>query len=153
VLVTALFLAVMSCVSGNFNLGVFAQLILMLTVLTFYMNPEDVFYVWIFNLGPARFLAAKIRTAAIFSCLLCLPVIAAVGASFPGNALTLLAFQSLGLLYLAAVILAKYASFPGQISLPLFVLLAVSVTFPPLLPALLPFLWIKSVTRLKNILA
>jgi hypothetical protein len=148
----AFFLAVMAGIAGNFNLGVFAQLLVMLVVFSYFLNPEKEFYVWIFSLTPGQFLAAKFRTAVFFSFLLCLPVIVIAGLFFPDQLLLMLGLQALSILYLAMVILAKYASFPGEISLPFLLIMVFSVTFPPLLVFIIPYLWFKSVNRLKTIL-
>jgi hypothetical protein len=53
---------------------------------------------------------------------------------------------------LTTIILAKYAAFPHQVNLPQFVILAVSVWFPPLLIAVIPFFYRQSVKRLNEIL-
>ena len=101
---------------------------------------------------PVRFLGGKLLTAILYSALLSFPPLLVSGMFYPGNLLILLGFFGLGYVYLSALILAKYASFPGQISLPVMILLAFSLTFPPLLGAILPFLWIKSVRHLSPIL-
>jgi hypothetical protein len=150
--IIAYFLAIMSLTADNFNLGIFSMLLVYLVSISFYFNPESVFYVWIYNLTPPKFLWNKINTALLFSLALSLPVTLALIIFFPDEFLLIIGLQALSSIYLATVILAKYSSFPDQINLPQFIILALSVWFPPLLVAVIPFFYWKSVNRLKEIL-
>ena len=148
----AYFLTIMSITADNFNLGIFSMLLVYLVSISFYFNPESVFYVWIYNLTPPKFLWNKIKTALLFSLALSLPVTLALIIFFPEDFLLIIGFQVLSSIYLVTVILAKYSSFPDQINLPQFIILALSVWFPPILLAVIPFFYWKSVNRLKDIL-
>jgi len=152
VFILAYFLAVMAIVTGNFNLGIAALILVFLVCYTFYLNPEHEFFVWIFNQSPARFLSAKIKTALIYSSFLSVPVSLLLIIAYPDKLPVVAIFQALGYVFLTTVILAKYASFPHQIALPQFVILAVSAWFPPLLVAAIPFFYLRSVNRLKELL-
>ena len=143
----------MAVLSGNFNLGIFALILILFICMTYYTDPENEFFVWIFSMTPKGFLFHKIKIALLFSTLLSLPVTIVLSIFFPGNIIAVIGFQCLGYLYLIAVILAKYSVYPVKINLPQFVLLAVSIPFPPLLLVLLPFFYLKSVTRLNDLLA
>lgn len=152
-IILAYFLAIMSVAAENFNLGIASLILVFLVCMSYYLNPENEFYVWIFNSHPGRFLFIKIKTAIIYSTLLTLPVIIAEVIYFSDKGLIIAAFQALGYLYLTTVILAKYSAYPHQVNLPQIIILAVSAWFPPLLLAVVPFFYRKSVSRLKNILA
>jgi len=148
----AYFLVIMAVYAGNFNLGIAALILVFLTCITFYFNPENEFFVWIFNRSPGKFLFGKIAIALLYSTCLSLPVAIGLSVFFPGQFLIIAGFQALGYIYLSTIILAKYSSFPHQISLPQFIILALSVWFPPLLLAVIPFFYRQSVKRLKPIL-
>jgi len=149
----AYFLTFMAVSVGNFNLGIFALILVFLICFTFYTNPENEFYVWIFSLSPQRFLFQKIKIAILFATMLILPVIASLSLIFPENTSTVFAFLGLGYFYLLTVILAKYSAFPDRMNLPLGFLLAFSLWFPPLLLGVIPYFYLQAVKRLKEILA
>lgn len=149
----AYFLTFMAVSVGNFNLGIFALILVFLICFTFYTNPENEFYVWIFSLSPQHFLFQKMKIAILFATLLILPVVASLSLIFPENAYTVFAFLGLGYLFLLTVILAKYSAFPDRMNLPQGFLLAFSLWFPPLLLGIIPYFYLQSVKKLKEILA
>jgi hypothetical protein len=55
-------------------------------------------------------------------------------------------------LFLWTVILAKYSAYPGEMNLPEGMIIAISIYFPPLLLAIIPFFYTKSIRKLKYIL-
>ena len=71
---------------------------------------------------------------------------------FQTNIKAVFGFQALGYCYLLTVILAKYSAYPKKINLPQGILLALSLAMPPLLLVLVPFFYIQSKNRLKEIL-
>jgi len=148
----AYFITVMAVIAGNFNLGIFTLILILFVCMTYYAEMENEFYVWIFSLSPNRFLIHKIQTAILFSTLLCLPVFTGLSVFFPGNIGVLAGFQCLGYLYLITVVLAKYADFPNKINLPQVLVIAFSISFPPLLIGVIPFFYLKSVQKLNEIL-
>ncbi|MDX9905127.1 MAG: hypothetical protein RBS55_00925 [Bacteroidales bacterium] len=153
VIVLAWFLAVMAVISGNFNLGIASLIMVFLVCYSYYLNPENEFYVWIFNSRPGIFLFGKIKTALLYATFLTLPVSLVLSFFYSDKILIIAAFQLLGYIYLAAVILAKYSSYPHPMNLPQFILLVISAWFPPLLLAIIPFFCRKSSIRLKTILS
>jgi hypothetical protein len=148
----AVFLAVMAIVSGNVNLGIGAVMLMFLICITFYFNPEEVYYIWIFHFSPVKFLLHKTGTAMLYCTFLSLPVSITLAAFFPENAMALAGFQALGYIYLVAVILAKYSAYPHQINIPQIVILGLTLWLPPLLLAVIPFFFFRSVKQLKPIL-
>jgi hypothetical protein len=147
--ILAYFLAFMSAYADNFNLGIFALLLIFLVSITFYLNPENEFYVWIFNLSPGRFMIRKISTALLYATLLALPVSIAMMVFFPDKIPVIAVFQALGYIYLATVIVLKYSAFPDQVNLPQMIILALTIWFPPALIVVAPYFYLKSVKRLK----
>ncbi len=145
-------LSVIAVVVDNFNLGVFALLLIFFTIFCYYLKPENEYFVWSYSLSPARFLIEKIRTAALFSFYLCAPILLVLSISYVENIGILLLFAILGCLYLAAVILAKYAAYPGEISLAQAAVLGLCLAFPPLLVAVIPFFAHQSAGKLKEFL-
>lgn len=148
----AYFLTFMAVSVGNFNLGIFALILIFLICFTFYTNPENEFYVWIFSLSPQRFLFQKMKIAILFTTTLILPVVASLSLVFPENTSTVFAFLGMGYLFLLTVILAKYSAFPKRMNLPQGFLLAFSLWFPPLLLGVIPYFYLQSVKKLKEIL-
>jgi hypothetical protein len=152
ILLIAYFIATMSIMYQNFNLGIFSLLLIYLVCLSFYNNPENEFYVWVHKLNVTSFLIDKITTAIIFSTLLSLPITIALLFFFTTNSNIIIGFQALGYCYLLTIILAKYAAYPQKINLPQGILLAVSLTMPPLLLIVAPYFYIQSNKKLKAIL-
>ncbi len=146
------FFAFMAITFGNFNLGIFSLILAFLIFLSFYGNPEDGFFVWIFSLTPRQFLVGKIRTALFYSTMLCLPNALALIAFFHSNILLIIGLQVLCYLYLVTIILAKYSVFPNQMNLPQLIILIISIGFPPLLLVVIPFFYSKSINRLNAFL-
>jgi hypothetical protein len=136
----------------NFNLGIFALILSCFTTLSFYAEPEEDYFVWIFSKTPKSFLFSKIKIALLSLTLLCLPIWISLGIAFTENLRVLFIFQGLGYLYLVTVLLAKYSAFPRKISVPQGFLLAFGVWLPPLLILIIPFFYKKSIQQLNNIL-
>ena len=145
-------LTIISCIYLNFNLGIFSLILIFLLCLSFYTEPENEFYVWVHHLKVKKFLLDKITTAFIFSSIISFPIIISLLVFFSTNSKVIFGFQALGYCYLLTVILAKYSTFPRKINLPQGVLLAMSIAMPLLLLVVIPFFYIQSNRRLKEIL-
>lgn len=137
---------------GNFNLGIFALTLTCFTTFSFYAEPEEDYFVWIFSKTPQSFLFSKIKIALFYLTLLCLPIWISLGIAFTENWRVLFIFQGLGYLYLITVLLAKYSAFPRKVSVPQGFLLAFGVWLPPLLILIIPFFYKKSIQQLNSIL-
>lgn len=137
----AAFLIFMAISVGNFNLGIFAILLAFFCCISFYFEPETQYFVWIFAQSPKVFLFQKIKTALLFSTFSTLPLSLALLFFFPSQMLIIVATQCLGYLYLIAVLLAKYAAFPRQISLPQAIILVFGIWLPPLILAVIPYFY------------
>lgn len=148
----AYYLTAVSVIYQNFNLGIFSLILVFLVCFSFYKEPENIFYVWIYKLKANAFLFDKIKTAIIFSTLISLPVTITLLFFFPTNIIAIISFQAFSYCYLSAVILAKYTAYPEKMSLPGGILLGLSLIMPPMLLALIPYFYFQSHRRLKEIL-
>ena len=145
-------LAAIAVYINNFNLGVFSMLFLFAVVLNYYAKPEDDYYVWSYKLTPKQFLFNKMKTALLYSSLLSFPVVLILGVAFFDNILYVLLFLLAGYAFLIAVVTAKYTVYPNEISLTQGFLIVMSLFFPPLLIAVIPYFFGQSVNRLKHYL-
>lgn len=145
------FLAFMGIYHDNFNLGVSTLAFLFLLAISFYPNPENQYYIWIFNRSPVRFLIQKMKTAALYSTFLHLPVTVSLVAFYPGESGIIVLVLLLGMLFLMTVILAKYARFPGQINLLDVVILVMAIWFPLTLLVAIPYYYSKSIRNLRQL--
>ena len=149
----AYFLAFMSISVGNFNLGVFALLLVFIVSLSFYSKPENEYYIWSYITTPKGFLFEKIKIGFVYSTILSLPILIALGIFFSSEITTLLIFQLLGYIYLTTIILAKYSAYPSEMNLPQGILIGISLLFPPILIGVIPYFYFQSTKKLNNILA
>jgi hypothetical protein len=137
---------------GNFNLGVFALLLVFLTTLSYYAKPENEYYVWIYKLSPRQFLVRKMWVAITFSSVLALPIALLLFVFFPHHYGILLLAVLLGWAFLVSMIVGKYAAYPDELSITQGIFLAFCLWFPPLLIVLIPYLFRKSENRLSTLL-
>ncbi|HEX7755534.1 MAG TPA: hypothetical protein VF421_09330 [Niabella sp.] len=137
---------------NNFNLGLvtFAALLLLLT--SFYSQPEQLFYLWNDTRSPKAFLIGKIQTGMLHSSFLSLLPLLALLIVFPQKWWLLLAIQLLAYFYSALLILIKYTSYPGEISLVQLLTFSACIGFPPLLPGVIPFYYSRAVNNLSHYL-
>ena len=144
----------LTCISltvGNIALGIFSLIASFLLCLSFYGETEPMYYVWIYSLNPKQFLLQKIKTALLQSSLLCLPI--AIALLFhPDSAYIVAGVLVLGYLYMVNMVVAKYSSFPYKVGLLQGILSAVGMALPPLLLAVIPYFYFKSINRLNTIL-
>jgi hypothetical protein len=148
----AYFLVAMAVVYNNFNLGLFALILIYLIVISFYYKPEDPYYVWNYSLTSPRFLIMKIQTSILYSSFIVAPVLIALFLVFPAEYQMTVLLLLLGKAFLATSIFAKYASYPNETQLPYTVLLVLSAVFPLLLLVLIPFLYWKATQHLNDYL-
>ncbi|KOY86454.1 hypothetical protein AD998_10130 [bacterium 336/3] len=145
-------LLVAGILSKNVNLAVFAIIIVFLVSLTFYMNTEDKFYVWIYSLSSKKFLFKKIGVALFYTTCILLPIFISLIIFFPKEWWMIGIFMVWGYLLLLAVILMKYSVFPEKVMLKESFLFALNFQVPPLLLILIPYWYIQSLKKLDKIL-
>jgi len=148
----AYLLTCIAIVVNNFNLGIFSMLLLFAIMLSFYTKPEDEYYVWSHRLSATQFLLHKIKVAASYAIILIIPVVVALGIFFYHKLDMIFMFLLCGYAFLVCIIVAKYAAYPGEISLMQGFLIAAGLYFPPVLMLLIPYFFSRSVTRLKPLL-
>ena len=138
--------------ANNFNLGLFAVLLVLLIIASYYANPEHEYFVWSYNLTARQFLEEKIKTALLYSSYLGLPIFIALGIFFFDRIQITLLFILFYYVYLIAIITAKYSAYPAEINLPQFLLVVSGFIFPPALIIIIPYFFNRSLTSLKHIL-
>lgn len=148
-LIGACFIEFIALSVNNFNLGIFVMAIVFLIVLTFYTKPENEIFVWNFVVSPAQFLLSKIKIALIFSSLLSLPFVATLITFYPEKYPIILATWLIGFMLIITIILAKYAAYPSEMNLPEGIVIALGLSFPPLLLLFAPYFYLKAIQKLK----
>jgi hypothetical protein len=136
----------------NLNLGIFALLLVFLVSVTYYVKPENEYFVWSYSTTPHKFLLEKLLTATKYSFFSATPICIGLIAFYPGEAGFILLFLLIGLSFLWTIILAKYSAYPNEMNLPEVILIAICMYFPPGLLAVIPFFYTKSVTKLNTLL-
>jgi hypothetical protein len=136
----------------NFNLGIFAMLFVFAFAMSYFNKPENEYFVWIYSLNARRFLLEKIKTAILYSTVLALPVAVILAIYYPQNFATVLTFLLIGWSFLTFMVVSKYASYPDEMNITQGVFLALSISFPPMLVALIPYLFNQSEKRLSSLL-
>lgn len=147
-----LFLLYQAVAVGNAELGLFVVLLVFLIAMSYYQPPEQIYWVWIYRMGPAAFLRHKLYTGLQQVSLLALVPVLVILFAFPGYWAWLLLVLGSGYLYLTLIIISKYAAFPAAIPVPQAILIMLCVWFPPALLVILPFFYRKARRALKPIL-
>ena len=137
---------------GNFNLGVFAMLLVGMVCFSYYSKMENEYFVWNFNLSPKEFLMLKVKICFTFFTLLSLPILIILSVSFLNEIEILIIFFLLCYTYLATIIFAKYSDFPNEINISQGILIAMSFMFPPMLFIIIPYFYSKSIKKLNTVL-
>ena len=148
----AYFLTFMSISVDNFNLGIFSLILTLLSCLNYYTNSEDAFYVWVFSLTPKEFISYKLKNIIQYSTFLCLPIIIILSLFFFPKMEIILGFLFLGYLFIFTTMLAKYSVFPEKLNIRFGIVFALTLWLPPLLLLIIPYLYIQSTKKLKEIL-
>lgn len=151
--IIAYFLSIIAVVVDNFNLGIFSLMLVYLSVLTYYFKPENKYYVWSYALTPIQFLGEKIKTSLLYASLLCSPIALLLGFYYFNSITIILLFMLLGYLYLITIILAKYSAYPEEINLTQAIPIGISLVFPVILIAIIPFLIDLAIKQTKDILS
>lgn len=137
---------------GNLNLGIFAFLLIFIVALSYYYKPEQEYYVWIYAETPKVFLKNKVFNASKNATLASAPIIISLLLFYPSEFELILFFFLIALFFLWTVILAKYSAYPDEMNIPEGIIIAFCLFFPPLLLAIIPFYYSKSIKKLKYLL-
>jgi hypothetical protein len=141
-------LAIIAIVEDNFNLGAFSLGLIFLTILGYYLKPENEYFVWSYSLTPAKFLIEKIKIAFVFSFCLCLPVLILLSIFYFEHIVVLFFLTLLGNLYLTTLILAKYSAYPNEMDIGHAIIMSIGL-FPPMLIVVIPIFANQSMNKLK----
>lgn len=152
-LLMAYILGIIALLVGNVYLGLFSLLLVILNCFFYYTTPEREFYVWISCLMPQSFIWGKAKVAITYTTVLCLPLAALLAAGFPDQMMLIAGLQLLGYVYVILALLSKYANYPNEIIFPEMLGLMISMILPPLLLITLPYFYLRSQRKLKEILA
>jgi hypothetical protein len=163
--------AIIAVIVDNFNWGMFALMLIFLTVSSYYLKPENEYFVWSYSLTPTKFLIEKIKVAYLFTFYLLAPVLillsiynfenldALLQVTYLGkyafifeNIAALLLITIVGFLFLATLILAKYSAYPYEMNLAQAIMLTICIGFPPMLIVVIPFFATQSINKLKRFL-
>jgi len=127
-------LLIPAIMADNASLGVFVMGMYFVLVMPFYTSVENEILVWIHHGSPRKFLRKKIAIACFHMLLLLTPIALTLSLLWPQTRWIVLLILLCGFILLTTIVLAKYAAFPNAINVPEGIVIAVSITFPPLLP-------------------
>jgi hypothetical protein len=136
----------------NFGLAMFSATLLPVMSSSYYSYPENEYFVWSSVLSPKRFLTAKVKIALTQFLGLSLPLYAILAIGFYDQIFVLIGIVLASCLFLVLFVLAKYASFPNELSLPIGFLLALCLAMPPLVLVIGPYLYRKAIQSLNPLL-
>ncbi len=136
----------------NFNLGIFSFFIVFLMSITFYLKPENEFFVWVYSTSPQKFLLHKMKIASFYTMLIAMPIILALSFFYLSQFYVLMIFFSIGFVLLWTIILAKYSVYPKEMNLIEGFLIALSIYMPIILVFVLPYFYFKSIRKLNKFL-
>lgn len=145
-------LTIIAIIVDNLNLGIFSLLLVFLISMSYYTKPENEYFVWVYSYTPKAFLFNKLKLALRNIFILSFPIFLGLLIFYPEEFNVILLFYFLGVVFLWTIILAKYSAYPQEMNLPEGILIAFGIFFPPLLIALIPFFYYKSINKLKVIL-
>ena len=148
----AYFITYKSISAENFNLSIGSLFFVGLICMSYYQKTENDFFVWNSKLTTKSFLIKKIKTSILYFSILSLPIVLVILLFYRDQILLTLELFLLCCIYLATIILAKYAAFPKNIDIPQTVLVLLSFMLPPFLIAVIPWLYIESTKNLNPIL-
>lgn len=146
------FLAFKAYEINNFNLIYASYVSILIIVITYYNDIEDVFFVWIFNMSAKEFLLMKLLTASKYTIMLCIPILLFSVFGFPNKILILCCLVLVLIFAIIFTILLKYSTYPNKIEPSIAKILILGIFFPPFLLISLPILYHNSVNKLKSYL-
>ena len=146
-------LLIIGIVKGNFNLALSSLFLQCFICLSYYNKPDNKYLVWIHKHEPKGFLFHKLKISFRHFSLLNIPVVLTLSIYRPGAYYVLIVSLILCYLYLALMVLAKYAAFPEEINMAQGILLAISIAFPPFALVLIFHFYKKAIHQLTPVLA
>jgi len=138
--------------AGNFNFAAGITGFVFLIMISYYSEVEEAYFVWIHAYTPGRFLQYKIKYALLHGVILASPFVLTCLLIDPGQWYVIALVVIYGLVYLVAVVLARYAAFPHQIDLIQGILLGIAFVLPPVLLYVIFLFYRRSIRSLNQIL-
>lgn len=148
----AIFLSVMAISVNNFNLFGFSILMVILTCISFYQEIENTYFIWLYDKSASRFIANKLKEGFICLSIIYLPIFLVGLIFFEEHMYIMAMILGIGFLYLATMIVGKYARYPKTYQLKDVIMISVSFIFIPLLIILIPYYYKRSIEQLKSML-
>lgn len=136
----------------NFNLGMFSIALVFAIFLSYFSLAEPLTYIRVFACSKSDFLQRKMKTAAFYSIAFALPFAVVLGIFYPAKILFIAALLLLGMLYVWAALLGKYAAYPSALNILQGFALGFSLMFPPLLLLVIPWFYKLSLKNNKILL-
>lgn len=152
VILAAYVVLAIACAVNNYNLGLFSLLLLFVVISGYYTKPENEYYVWIYSKTPKQFLAEKIRQAFLQTAMLTLPAFVVISILYSQEFWILLVAYLIGYIFVMTMIFIKYSSFPMEMSIVSGIIVAFTLSFPPLLLIFAPYFYFKSIEKLERYL-
>lgn len=137
---------------NNSNLALMTLFIPFILAIQFYSNSEPVLYVWVNSCTPKLFLRKKIFISLMYGFLLSVPTFIPLLIIWPEHYLIILAIEMVGLIYIIASLLGKYAFFPSELNVIQGFMLVIGIIFPPFMLIIIPAFYKKAIINLEPIL-
>ena len=137
----------------NFNLGIFSILIIVIAAHYYFLAPENELYVWVHSKTSKQFLAHKIGISILHLTIAVIPNCLALAFFFPEDSAIILLSLIVSYVYLTTFILAKYAAYPNEFSIPQAIIFTLCIAFPPLLLFVIPWFFKQAIFKLNQLLA
>ena len=139
--ILAAILLVIGLKVDNFNLGMFSLALVFFIFLGYFSLAEPLTYIRLFTCSKSEFLQRKMKTAALYSIGFALPYALTLGIFYPAKILFIVLLLLLGVLYVWAALLVKYAAYPSSLNILQGFSLGFSLMFPPLLLLIIPWFY------------
>lgn len=143
---------IFSLLIDNYNLGLFALIVMVFIYFSFYNAREPYEYVWIFNLSAKAFIIQKLKEGAFGLILFVAPALIIIIARDWESSYLPLIILLLAVLNLINLIGAKYADFPNEIMIPNGLVVALAMIISPLVIITIPYFYSKAIRNLKPVL-
>ena len=148
----AYFLVLKALQVNNYYLGIFGLALIFVTSMTYYQNPESIYYVWIHKHKFRQFILRKFVISVICVSILSFIALIAMLFGFPENWSTSVTVYLVGYVFVGSMIVAKYSAYPYEMNVPQGIFYALSLLFPPMLLVTIWIFYSKSKKRLEHIL-
>jgi len=139
--ILAAILMIMGLKVDNFNLGMFSIALVFFIFLGYYSLAEPLTYIRFFSCSKAKFLQKKMKTSSFYSLIFAMPYALTLGIFFPDKILFIVLLLLLGMLYVWAALLGKYAAYPSTLNILQGFALGFSLMFPPFLFLIIPWFY------------